>query len=113
MGAVGDHDALLGALTRRSLMRRASLLSLGALVAYAGPTARALTSPPPAEAASPLLPDATLQAFADTMIPGRKAEKTDLGNDIHPLAIAGVDDLPGAVETDALALYHHPKIGFD
>src|SRR5438128_2454964 len=29
-----------------------------------------------------------MQAFADTMIPGRKAAKTDLGNAIHPLAIA-------------------------
>ena len=114
MGAGDQHDALLGALTRRNLMKRASLLSLGALVAYAGPTARALTNAAPAQAAAaPLLPDATLQAFADTMIPGRKATTTDLGNEIHPQAIAGVDDLPGAVEADALALYHHPKIGFD
>ena len=57
--------------------------------------------------------DGTLQAFADTIIPGRKAAKTDLGNAIHPQAIAGVDPLPGAVEADALALYHHPLIGFD
>jgi hypothetical protein len=113
MGAGDDHEALLGALTRRGLMQRASLLSLGALVAYAGPTVRALSAAAPAEAAAPLLPDATLQAFADTMIPGRKASKTDRGNEIHPQAIAGVDDLPGAVEADALALYHHPKIGFD
>src|SRR4051794_31906303 len=115
MGAGVHHDALLGALTRRGLLQRASLLSLGALVAYAGPTLRALEDAAPAEAAAttPLLVDATLQAFADTMIPGRKATTTDLGNAIHPQAIAGVDDLPGAVETDALALYHHPKIGFD
>jgi hypothetical protein len=57
--------------------------------------------------------DATLQAFADTMIPGRKASKTDLGNPIDPRAIAGVDGRPGAVEADVLALYHHPLIGFD
>ena len=111
MGAGVHHDALLGALTRRGLMRRASLLSLGALVAYAGPVVRALDQA--VAATAPLLPDATLQAFADTMIPGRKAATTDLGNAIHPQAIAGVDDLPGAVEADALALYHHPKIGFD
>ncbi len=57
--------------------------------------------------------DATLQAFADTMIPGRRTQRTDLGNAIDPRAIAGVDPLPGAVETDALALYHHPLVGFD
>jgi hypothetical protein len=59
------------------------------------------------------LSDATLQAFADTMLPGRRAPSTDLGNEIHPLAIAGVDDEPGAVEADALLLYHDPLIGFD
>jgi hypothetical protein len=57
--------------------------------------------------------DATLQAFADTMLPGRIATRTDLGRPIHALAIAGVDDRPGAVEADALALYHHREIGFD
>jgi hypothetical protein len=59
------------------------------------------------------LSDATLQAFADTMLPGRKALTTDLGDEIHPLAIAGVDNEPGAVEADALRLYHDPLIGFD
>ena len=57
--------------------------------------------------------DATLQAFYDTIIPGRPATVTDLGNEIHPDAIAGVDPEPGAVEADALLLWHHPKIGFD
>src|SRR5215213_5218230 len=107
MGAGADHEALLGALTRRGLIKRAGALGLGAIVVSAGPAATALAAPPP------LLPDATLQAFADTMIPGRKAARTDLGNEIHPQAIAGVDGRPGAVEADALALYHHPKIGFD
>ena len=59
------------------------------------------------------LADATLQAVADTLIPGRKAGLTDLGNEIHPKAIAGVHPEPGAVEADALLLYHHPLIGFD
>jgi hypothetical protein len=68
---------------------------------------------PAASAASPALTDATLQAFADTILPGRKATRTDLGNPIDAQAIAGVDPLPGAVEADALALYHHPEIGFD
>jgi hypothetical protein len=47
------------------------------------------------------------------MLPGRKATRTALGNPIDPLAIAGVDPLPGAVEADALAVYHHRDIGFD
>jgi hypothetical protein len=38
---------------------------------------------------------------------------TDLGNPVHPKAIAGVDPEPGAVQADALLLYHHPLIGFD
>lgn len=97
-------------LSRRQLLARASALGLGALVLEALPLA---THPAPAYAATPGLTDATLQAFADTILPGRKAIRTDRGESIHPLAIAGVDSLPGAVETDALALYHHPEIGFD
>ena len=68
---------------------------------------------PAAARADVNLLDGTLQAFADTILPGRKVAATDLGNTIHPLAIAGVDPLPGAVEADALALFHHPLIGFD
>jgi hypothetical protein len=64
-------------------------------------------------AADPPLDDATLQAFADTIIPGRRAATTDLGDPIHPQAIAGVDPDPGAVEADVLRLYYHPLIGFD
>jgi hypothetical protein len=92
---------------RRAFLERAVALGLAATVAEA---ARLVPSAP---AATPSQPDGTLQAFADTMLPGRKATRTDLGHDIHPLAIAGVDPLPGAVETDALALYHSPLIGFD
>jgi hypothetical protein len=107
-----DHGELLEELTRRGLLARGGLVGLAALVAYAGPVARALVEPP-AAAAEPSLADATLQAFADTIIPGRRAARTDLGHEIHPRAIAGVDPLPGGVEADALALYHHPKVGFD
>ena len=57
--------------------------------------------------------DATLQAFADSLVPGRRASRTDLGDPIDPRAIAGVDTLPGAVEADALRLFHDPLIGFD
>jgi hypothetical protein len=100
---------LLALLSRRQLLACGSVLALGALVRSALPVSRA--------AAAELLPspaaDATLQAFADTMIPGRPATTTDGGNPISAGAIAGVDPRPGAVEADALALYHHPEIGFD
>ena len=73
---------------------------------------RILATVAPAEAAVDLA-DGTLQAIADTLIPGRRAQLTDLGNEIHPKAIAGAHHEPGAVETDALALFHDPLIGFD
>ncbi|MDX6666137.1 MAG: hypothetical protein QOG68_2343 [Solirubrobacteraceae bacterium] len=99
-------------ITRRNLLERAARTGLAATIAGALPIAE-LVAAPRALGADPSLPDATLQAFADTIVPGRKATTTDLGNAIHPQAVAGVDTLPGAVETDALALYHHPLIGFD
>lgn len=67
----------------------------------------------PALAADPPFTDATLQAVFDTLIPGRKVARTVSGQPIHPRAILGLDDQPGAVEADALALSRHPKIGFD
>ena len=45
-------------------------------------------------------------------MPGRKALTTDLGNEIHPLAIAGADNEPGAVEADALLVYQDALVGF-
>jgi hypothetical protein len=111
MDSASEHGSLLDDLTRRGLLQRAGL---GALMLAAAPLARELVAADPARAQLAGLPvDATLQAFADTMIPGRKATKTDLGNTIDPRAIVGVDARPGAVEADALALYHHPLIGFD
>jgi hypothetical protein len=92
--------------TRRRFLERAAAFGVGALVAEALPFADARAAEPP-------LPDATLQAFADTIIPGRRATTTDLGQSIHPQAIAGADPLPGAVEADALLLFHHREIGFD
>ena len=94
---------------RCHVLSRRAFLQLTAAVALA----RDLQLPAPAHAVEPSLPDATFQAFCDTVLPGRRATKTDLGNDIHPLAIAGVDPEPGAVEADALALAHNPLIGFD
>src|SRR2546423_15553453 len=104
MGTGPAHEALVGDLTRRGFLGRAAAL---ALVVAAGPSGAA------ARAADVSPTDGLLQAFADTMVPGRRATTTDLGNAVHPQAIAGVDPLPGAVEADALALYHHPEIGFD
>src|SRR6478672_10881501 len=97
-GTRAGHAALIDDLTRRGFLRRAGVLGLSATVAAAVPYAQRLLDPTPAV-------DGTLQAFADTILPGRKATATDLGNTIHPLAIAGVDALPGAVEADALALF--------
>jgi hypothetical protein len=107
---VSEHDALLEALTRRDLIGRAGAAGLGALVLAAVPAARRT---PVASAQTPNYADATLQAFADTMVPGRKVARTESGADIHPQAIAGADSSPGAVEADVLALYHHPEVGFD
>lgn len=92
-------------LTRRRLLQRAS--ATAALLAAAPVVAL------PAQAATVPDPDGTLQAFADTIIPGRKVAATALGGAVHPAAIAGVDPEPGGVEADALALFHHPNIGFD
>ena len=99
---------LHGLLTRRGLLARAGIAGAGLLAAQALPVARALAQTP-----LPGDPDVTLQAFADTILPGRKVAVTESGAAIHPQAIAGVDTEPGAVEADALALFHHPKVGFD
>ena len=106
-----DHALLAAELTRRGFVRRAGVAGLGALVASALPVARGLLDPAPAWA-EPSLVDGTLQAYFDTIIPGRRVARTALGNEVHPQAIAGVDAEPGAVEADALALAHHPNIGF-
>jgi len=100
-------------LSRRELLQRAGVLGAATAVAAALPSLVRLAVPDSARAADPNFADATLQAFFDTFIPGRKVDRTDLGNPIHPQAIAGADPEPGAVQADALLLAHHPKIGFD
>jgi hypothetical protein len=121
--APGDTDhALSGAirtdlaqeLSRRDFLVRAGGLGAAAAIATALPFAARMAVPARSEAAV-LLNDATLQAFFDTMVPGKKVPglKTELGNEIHPKAIAGVDREHGAVYTDALLLAHNPKLGFD
>jgi hypothetical protein len=105
------EEALERALSRRELIGRAAALGGAAAIAQALPTAHRLIAAEPALADVPI-DGATLQAFADTMIPGRPATRTDLGDEIHPQAIAGVDPEPGAVEADALRLYEDRLIGF-
>ena len=116
-GAPGDavRNQLAEQLSRRDLLARAGALGMGATVLAAFPAAARLAAPPAAAAQLPggELLDATLQAFFDTIIPGRPAIVTELGNPIHAGAIAGVDPEPGAVEADALLLAHNQKIGFD
>jgi hypothetical protein len=117
MGVQG-RGRLAAELSRRDFITRAGRLGAGALVTGALPSAGLVA---PSRARAGVLPalggvsiaDATLQAFADTLIPGRPASKTDLGDPIDPRAIAGVDPEPGAVEADALRLFHDPLIGFD
>jgi hypothetical protein len=111
MGVAREHQALLEGLTRRGFVTRSSAAAVAALVARALPVV-ALLDVPESAVADPAT-DGTLQAFADTMIPGRRVAATESGAAIDPAAIAGVDSLPGAVEADTLALYHHPEIGFD
>jgi len=106
MGEIADD------LTRRGLLARAGSLGLGAVIASAVPLVRGVALPDSA-LAEPNVADATLQAYFDTIIPGRVVATTALGNAIDPRVIAGVDDRPGAVEADSLALAHHPAIGFD
>lgn len=102
----GTRATPRGALSRRELLQSGAVLSLL-------PIAEQILAAPTAALAAPNVADGTLQAFADTLIPGRKAARTDLGNEIHPKAIAGAHPEPGAVEADTLLLYHHPLIGFD
>jgi hypothetical protein len=93
-------------LSRREVLQRGAVLSLL-------PVAERILASPTAALAAPNVADGTLQAFADTLIPGKRVTRTDLGNEIHPQAIAGAHPEPGAVQADTLLLYHHPLIGFD
>jgi hypothetical protein len=108
---VEGRGPLAAELSRRDVFARAALLGAGGLIASALPLVERLV---PAAAAAPALPgqDALLQAFADTIIPGRPAVRTDLGDVIHPGAIAGVDREPGAVESDSLRVMNDPLLGF-
>ncbi len=73
-----------------------------------------MASPAPAQAQSGDLVGGTLQAFFDTIVPGKQVPGllTELGDAIHPQAIAGVDSEHGAVYTDALRLANDARLGF-
>jgi hypothetical protein len=99
-------------LSRRVFLTRAGGLGLTAAIAAALPVAARMARPDAALAAGPT--DGILQAFFDTIVPGKPVEGllTQLGNPIDPKAIAGVDPEHGAVYTDALLLARNPRIGF-
>ena len=109
---MGRRGTLAEELSRRDFLARAGVLGLGATVAAALPYASRMALPDDAVAAGPT--DGTLQAFFDTIIPGKPVPDllTELGQPIDPKAIAGVDPEHGAVYTDALALARNERIGF-
>jgi len=114
MGGVPFRGPVGEALSRRGFLRGTTLLGVNALVVSALPGVQQLLDQlPSAPSLDPQLADGTLQAFADTILPGRPASRTDLGDAIHAKAIAGVDSEPGAVEADALRVFKSPLVGFD
>jgi hypothetical protein len=106
------RNELAEELSRRELLVRGGVLGLGAAIAAATPFAARLALPDTARAQGPT--DGLMQAFFDTIIPGKPVPglRTELGHPIDPQAIAGVDREHGAVYTDALLLAHNPLIGF-
>ena len=89
-------------LTRRELLRRAGLAAAAGLAARALPPF-AWTWPPTGASAQEIPADPytveTLEAFADTIIPGRKRHPEDR-------AIAGVVKGPGAVQAGAIDMWY-------
>jgi hypothetical protein len=98
-------------LSRRGFLQRASALGLGSLILGAVPLAERVAAQIPVIFPQPDV-STTLLAFADTIIPGRPATRTDLGDPIPSGVIAGVDSEPGAVEADVHRLFNDPLIGF-
>ncbi|MEA2348922.1 MAG: hypothetical protein QOG62_2709 [Thermoleophilaceae bacterium] len=107
----GERGEIAAELSRRDVLARASRLGVGALILSAMPIVEQLGAPA-AVLAAPDEHDGLLQAFCDTIIPGRVVDVTDLGHEIHPKAIAGVDPEPGAVEADSLLLMNDVLLGF-
>jgi hypothetical protein len=107
------RNRLAAELSRREFVARGGAFGLGALVAAALPLAGRMARPGAAYAQG-APNDGTLQAFFDTIIPGKPVPGllTELGDPIDPKAIAGEDAEHGAVYTDALRLARNAKIGF-
>src|SRR5215211_3037023 len=79
-----ERSPVGGLLSRRQVLQRATALGIGGLVLSALPAAERFLATVEPALATPTLTDATLQAVADTLIPGARADRTDLGNEIHP-----------------------------
>ncbi|MEU8836221.1 DUF5987 family protein [Streptomyces sp900116325] len=102
--------------TRRRLLvgltAAVAALRAGELTAEAAPSARPVPDSVPVAQAGPqpaplALPDpttATLEAFADTMVPGEKRYGGDM-------AVAGAAPGPGAVQAGAVELLNLPDLG--
>ncbi|MEU4098112.1 DUF5987 family protein [Streptomyces sp. NPDC026673] len=82
--------------------RRAVLRGLAAAVA-ALPALGTAAAPPAAAAALGSWPVSTLEAFADTLIPGERRSSTDR-------AVAGAAPGPGAVQAGAITLLSSPDL---
>ena len=101
-------------LSRRQVLQRATALRLGGLVLSALPAAERFLGAvePAAAAAEPRRRDAAgVRRHADPG-PHGPAAPTSATRSTRK-AIAGVHPEPGAVEADALLLFHSPLIGFD
>ena len=112
-GGPAVRTELASELSRRELLARARRARPRGRDRLGAAGRRPDGDPGPAPSRQGLI-DGTLQAFFDTIIPGKPVPDllTELGNPIDPRAIAGVDPEHGAVYTDALALARNPRIGF-
>ena len=106
-------EEIAGLLSRRDILKRATVLALGGLVLSALPAADRILSAGRARGGGGQPRRRHAAGGRGHADPGPPGQLTDLGNEIHPKAIAGVHHEPGAVETDALVLFHSPLIGFD
>ena len=74
-------DYFANLLSRRQILQRATALGLGGMVLSALPVAERLLGIVDPAKADDVLADPTLQAYADTLIPGRKALLTEIALD--------------------------------
>lgn len=81
-----------------------ALVAVGSGAITASSAAAAPTGAPGGPALGPLDTVATLEAFADTMVPGEKRHG-------HDRAVAGAAPGPGAVQAGAVTLLQLPELG--